>query len=369
LTELARLTQASIPVVSVYLDARWTDEHQRDRMRIFLKNELAGARAAGGGAAASADLDWVESQGHALTDQAGPSGADAVVLFACEALGLREIIRVRVPLPHRFVVAGTVFLAPLASAIQQARPAVVAFVDTESARLVPLSLHGAGEHMVLESTGPDRQGHGDWAQMAQSRHQRQVQDHRGRHFEAVGKALGALVEAHKVERVVMAGEPENVAAFRKSLPPRIAALVVGAVAGARHEPADRMVGRAAELLDRFERQRQAEEVDAALTEAAKSKQVVAGLDEALEAVNRGAVHRLYLHRAFGEAGRICPGCGALWMGGQARCSRCGGVTTTGDLGPAMAARVVAARGTVEVVDLHQALADVGGVAALLRYPL
>jgi hypothetical protein len=35
----------------------------------------------------------------------------------------------------------------------------------------------------------------------------------------------------------------------------------------------------------------------------------------------------------------------------------------------MANRVIAAHGTVEIVDLHQALSRVGGVAARLRYPL
>ena len=46
LGELGKISKASTPVVSVYLDTRWADEHQRDRVRVFLKNELARARRA-----------------------------------------------------------------------------------------------------------------------------------------------------------------------------------------------------------------------------------------------------------------------------------------------------------------------------------
>ncbi len=43
---LGRVGPASTPVVTVYLGTRWADEHQRARVRIFLKNELAQARRA-----------------------------------------------------------------------------------------------------------------------------------------------------------------------------------------------------------------------------------------------------------------------------------------------------------------------------------
>ncbi len=56
LAELARIQPASTPVVSVYLNTHWADEHQRDRVRIFLKNELARAREARFPRPAEADL-------------------------------------------------------------------------------------------------------------------------------------------------------------------------------------------------------------------------------------------------------------------------------------------------------------------------
>ncbi len=369
LTELAKIERAGTPVVSVYLNTRWVDQHQRDRVRVFLKNELAKARRAPNDRAAEADLDWIKAQGESLVDQVRFPEAGGVALFACQALGLWEILPVRAPFEDRFVVADAPFLRPLAVMLEETPTALVVFIDTESARLIPVGPTGMGEELILQSEVPGRHSRGGWAQMAQSRYQRHIRDHRDRHFDAVIEGLVGLREGHGVERIVMAGEPKNIAVFRHSLPPRIARLVAGEVSGARHEPMSVIVGRAAELLGRLERQGQGIAVDAVLTEAAKSKQAVAGLDATLGAINRGAVYRLYLLKGVSDPGRLCVGCGALQRGAEPACRFCGKEAKPVELGEAMADRVIAADGKVEMLDVHQALARAGGVAAMLRYPL
>jgi len=62
LAELARRPPGARPVVSVYLNTRWTDENQRERVRIFLKNRLREARAAAE-QPAEEDLAWIEAEG------------------------------------------------------------------------------------------------------------------------------------------------------------------------------------------------------------------------------------------------------------------------------------------------------------------
>src|SRR3990170_4802864 len=69
LTELARIKGTTTPVVSVYLNTSWEDEHQRDRVRIFLKNEIRKARQGSGARCAESDLEWIEAQGEALVSQ------------------------------------------------------------------------------------------------------------------------------------------------------------------------------------------------------------------------------------------------------------------------------------------------------------
>lgn len=369
LTELAKLRSGATPVVSLYLNTRWADEHQRDRVRVFLKSEIRKARKTAGTRGIEPDLDWVQAQGEALIMQSRFPEAHGVALFACQGLGLREVIPVRVPFENAFVVDDAPFLRPLAALLEKAPSALLVFVDGESARLIPLSPQGAGEEVRLESEVPGHHRRGGWAQLAQSRYQRHIQDHRGRHFEAVLEVLVGLTEGNGVRQIVTAGEPRTVAVFEKRLPPRIAERVVGRIAGARYESAGILLSRAAEFLAHREAGEEAGAVDAVLTEAAKSRGAVAGLEETLEAVNRGAIHRLYVLDGFAQPGGACVECGALQTGAGGPCRLCGKPTRTAELGRAIADRVIATGGRVETVGVHQALARVGGVAALLRYPL
>ena len=369
MAELAKIGKAETPVVSVYLDTRWSDEHQRDRVRIFLKNEIAKAREARSRRAAPADLDWIQSAGDELVSQAAAPDTRGVALFACESAGLRELLRFRVPFANAFAVEDTPFLAPLGGAFQQTPATLVAFVDTESARLMHVTREGLGEEVALATDMPGHHSRGEWLQFAQSRYERHIREHRGRHFAAVAESLGQLIDAHGVERIVLAGEPKNVSALRRELPPRFAAHIVGDVPAARHEPSSVIAGRAVELVAHLDTSSDVPAVDAVLTEAAKSRQAVAGMEETVEAVNRGAVRRLYVLRGERGPASACPGCGALFPGVAEDCRLCGKALQAVELGEALVRRVLAAGGTVDTVEAHQGLAAVGGVAALLRYPL
>jgi peptide subunit release factor 1 (eRF1) len=356
-------------VVSVYLNTRWSDQHQRDRVRVFLKNELSRARRAPRDRADEGDLEWIEAQGESIVAQELFPDAQGVALFACRALDLREVLPVRVPFPDTFVVDDSPFLRPLTALLEEIPVALVVFVDTESARLIPLTPEGPGEEAQLESEVPGHHSRGGWAQLAQSRYQLHIAEHRGRHFEAVAESLVRLIERYGVKRVVMSGEAKNVTLFRKHLPPRIDQLVVGVVVGARHEPGRAILDRASEFLGHLEREDQAVEVEALLTRAAKSQQAVAGVEQTLDAVNRGAVRQLYLLRGFHEIGMACEACGALQRGTRPACLFCGKEAKETELGEAMADRVIAAQGRAEMVEAHPALAEAGGVTARLRFPL
>ena len=369
MAELARIGKAETPVVSVYLDTRWSDEHQRDRVRIFLKNEIAKAREARSHRAAPVDLAWIQSAGDEIVAQAPPPETRGVALFACATAGLRELLRLRVPFDNAFVVEDTPSLSPLAAALQRTPSTLVVFADTESARLMPVTPEGPGEEALLATDMPGHHSRGEWLAFAQSRYERHIREHRGRHFSAVADTLGQLMDAHGVERIVLAGEPKNIAGLRRELPPRMAALIVGEISAARHETSSAIVGRAVELIGHLALADDVPAVDAVLTEAAKSGQAVAGVDETVEAANRGAVRRLFVLRGMRGPARACRGCDTLFPAAADECRLCGKALMPVDVGEALVGRVLAAGGSVNDVEAHQRLAAVGGVAALLRYPL
>jgi peptide subunit release factor 1 (eRF1) len=369
LAELARIARAPSPVVSVYLNTLWSDEHQRHRVRVFLTDEISKARAAGGPRELLADLDWVAQQGGALVEQAQHPDAHGVVLFACGALGLREVLPMRVAVDDLFIVADAPYLRRLVELLEDVPSTLVVFVDGESAQLIQLRRDGVGREVTLASEVPGHHRQGGWQLIAQSRYQRHIQQHRAQHFDAVAGAVTDLVDDHGVERIVLAGESRTVAVFQKHLEGRVARLVAGTVAGARHETSSAFVERARGLLGLKEGDEDAAAVEAVLTEAAKGGRAVAGLEGVLDAAGRGAVHRLYLLKTLKEPGRACAGCGAIQPGSGAACRVCGAAAKEIELGEALVHRVLATGGSVETVAIHEELRRAGGVAALLRYPL
>jgi peptide subunit release factor 1 (eRF1) len=366
LRRLAGISGALSPVVSVYLNTRWADEHQRERVRLFLANELRKARAAGIDPGLASDLDWIEAQGRGLVEQHLAPDAGGVALFACRALGLRETLPVRTSFEQAFVVDQAAYLTPLAALLEAAPTGLVVFVDSEHARLIPV---GPGEEVELRGEVPGHHRRGGWALLAQSRYQRHIQVHRDQHLEAVAEALGHLVEAGGSRHVVLAGDARLVAALRAQLPPSLARRVAGVVPAARYEPASALVSRAAALLAGAHATDVQAAVDAVLTEAAKGGRAVAGPEETLEAAGRGAIHRLYALRTFREAGARCGACAGLQRVAASRCRLCGGETRPVELRDALVDRVLGSGGEVEVVEGHEGLGGVGGVAARLRYPL
>jgi peptide subunit release factor 1 (eRF1) len=367
LAELARTPAGPGPVISVYLDTRWTDEHQRERVRVFLKNEIRKAAGMSAGQL-EAQLAWIGAEGEAIVSQEAHPGAAGVAMFAGGA-GLREVFPVAVPFRDTFAVADTPRLRPLVTALADAPRAAVLFVDGESARLVAVTEQGAGEEIALETTdvvGQHRRG--GWLLLLQSRYQRHIHEHRARHFEAVARALADLVGLSGLRAIVLAGESRNLAVFRGHLSTRLAALIAGDVAGSRHEPSSVLVQRAVELIRHRVAGDTAATLDALLAEAAGGGRAAAGVEAAVDAVNRGTVQRLHLLQSYDETGRACAACHALQRGASPGCRWCGKATMSVDLAEAMVRRVLATGGEVESVTAHDGLGRAGGVAALLRYP-
>ena len=365
LAELAKLPPSARPVVSVYLNTRWTDEDQRERVRIFLKNHLRQARAAAA-PPAEEDLAWIEAEAQRLIGQVEFTDASGVALIA-GGDRLREVLPVRAAFEDTFVIDGTPYLRPLAGVAQEIVPALVVFVDGVSAHIVALMPAGPGEEVTLESEVPGRHSTGGWAALAQSKYQRHIDMHRDQHFEAAVAAVAALVDRHGVRRIVIAGEARSVAVFRQHLPDPLARRVVGVVAGARHESSTVIATRAAEYLARLDEQEDAAAVDRMLDAAAKGGRAVAGIEATLEAVNRNAVQHLYLARAFKRTGAVCERCSALQPPVAGACRFCGGATRVTEVGEAMSSRVLATGGAVSVVNRHAGLDGQDGVGALLRY--
>jgi hypothetical protein len=368
LIELCETPPSLVPVLSVFLDTHWVDEHQRDRARAIVGSELRRAAAADSPPLMD-DLRWVEARVGAIISQAELVGARGAALFACAPVGLRRVLALRVPFVNAVVLGSRPSLRPLVEALPRVDEVLVVSLDREHARLIPIGPDGVRDEIALAGDLPGHHRRGGWAQLAQSRYQRHIEVHRDRHLDAVAAAARGLAHDVAVARIVLMGDAEIVAALRGALDADTASRVVTSLPSSHHETAADLADRALAALEPLQAAAAAARVEAVLVDAEKQGRATAGLTSTLDAVSRGAVHQLYLLRAFREVGRECARCGLLKAEAVPTCPLCGGLTIEAELGEAAARRVLSAKGDVIDVPEHPALARHSGLAASLRYAL
>src|SRR5712691_10736653 len=90
LRELARFTAGEMPVVSVYLDTQWRDQHQRERVTTFLTGHVHQARALlldsdAARQSLERDLEHIAQWGEERLRGTAGINTPGVALFACHA--------------------------------------------------------------------------------------------------------------------------------------------------------------------------------------------------------------------------------------------------------------------------------------------
>ena len=368
LVELSGIPASRTPVLSTFIDTRWGDEHQRGRVRAVIESGLRRAAAADPPPLAE-DLHWVEARTTAIVAQAELVGARGVALFACSAIGLRRVLALRAPMATTVILGSRPRLRPLIEALPEVEETLVVWLDREQARLIPIGPEGMREEVALVGDVPGHHSRGGWAQLAQSRYQRHIEVHRDRHLDAVAAAARGLAHDLAVTRLVLLGEAEIVNALRGALDADTASRVVATLPSSRYESSADLATRALAAAEQSRAVETAARIETVLVDAEKRARATAGLGPTLDAVSRGAVHQLYLLRAFSQVGRECEPCDLLKAEAVPTCPLCGGLTIETELGEAAGRRVLSAKGDVIDVPDHAGLARHGGLAASLRYAL
>ena len=139
LQTLAKLP-AGAPVVSAYLDTRWDDEQQRERLRIEVKHRLQQIRYAYEGhpemAGVEATLEELEHHVDGLVNQSDDAATDfdGVAIFASVPRALWIVYRSRVAFETEVTVSDRPRLQPLARLLDDYQSAFVALVDPRRVR-------------------------------------------------------------------------------------------------------------------------------------------------------------------------------------------------------------------------------------------
>jgi peptide chain release factor subunit 1 len=369
LRTLARFTAGALPVLSVYLDTQWRDQHQRQRVATFLTRQMRQARTLvfetdAARQSLEHDLEriaqWEEQRVRGTAEHPTPG----VALFACHAADLWVEFPSPLPFEDEFTIADRPMLRQLARLDEDYTGALVVLVDSRAARVYEVVLGGFLSEADFASEVPGRHKQGGWAQM---RYQRHVKDHIDRHHREVAAYVATYMTAHPQAHLIVSGHDDIVANWRQMLPPAVQQRLLDTLHLDMHANRQRLLEAVQDILQRHEREEEQASVQRVVNRAGHGELAVLGLQDTLEAVLTARVHMLVMQRDFRLMGWRCLDCGHLMAEAHLQCTVCRGQVTSVELGEAMVNAVLQADGFVELIAPDARLAAYEGVGALLRY--
>jgi peptide subunit release factor 1 (eRF1) len=387
LSDLARLRSGSEPIVSLYLDVHWRDEHQRERVRLFVQERARAilghyADRAPGRDGLARTLGRIQEFVAGLAAQAYEADRNGLALFACEALRLWRPLFFGRQVENELSVNGTPHLTKLVRLVEEVAPAIVVVPIKEGAdiyevRLGDLDVEGSVRGFVPRSdTEKFNAGTGKPGRHyeREKKNERREENFAHKNRRLAAEEVTSLFDRTPGARVVLVGTAEGMAAFERELPPRVAEQIVARVPRPREwDSADGVrrdgVKALAELVLARERDEETRQVDAVIGQALRGALAVVGPEDVVLAVNEGRVHTLVVEEDFARTGFRCDNCDALGGNVEAAevCPFCGGdLRAVPHLREALVARTLASGGRVEVVPHGNKLHSYRGVAAVLR---
>ena len=344
LRRLAALESSELPVLSIYLDTRPQATGESPGVRsglVVLKDRLReiektlGPR---GDGLESFRADAARIERYLAQDF--PATTQGLALFACNGQDLFEVVESGVAFENQVTAGPLPDLFQLARLLDEQETAVVALVDSNTARLF-VTRTGVME----ERDGPDddsvhyrKRSMGGWSQ---ARYQRHIDKHRAEFAREAVAEIERLVDEEGAARLILAGDEVAITPLRAALSPRLTELVQEPVLRLHiRAPRDEVRAEVEPILMRVEAD-DARSVADQLVGAVRADGLgVAGLDRSRRALEYGQGDVLLLDPAadLDEAAR----------GELIRLA-----TTTG--------------ADVEIVENHEPFRQMGGVGVLLRY--
>lgn len=366
--ELVKMQDTLNLFFSLYLDTRWKDEQQRERVRIFTKNKLSEINLAAHPLevqrSLEKDIHRIESYVEALIKHALPVEVAGVALFACSAHDVFLTYSSTIPFANQCSLATHPYVAQLACVGDEYENALVAMVDTESARIFEMEWGEILSKLDIEHEVPGRHKQGGWSQM---RFQRHIQDQMERHHKEVADQIVRLFDKGIYGNVILYGQDHILASFRSFLPERVQERIIAKM------PLDILASenivkeKTLDILRQHERQKEEARV-AQLIGAAKSGGLgVLRLYDTLEALNKREIQLLLLDKNFARWGWRCPACSILGEQIPLGCPLCGGELLTVDLKEEIVWETFRQDGEVDFVMNQPDLDRAEGIGALLRF--
>lgn len=387
LGELARLRSGSEPIVTLYLNVRWNDEQQRERVRVSVRDNARAilahyAPGAPGKPALTRTLDRIAGLVEGLTTQAYEANRAGLALFACEGPSLWRPLFFHRPFVDEMCADGIPHLGQLAKLAERRRPTIVVVPSIEGAQVFEVRLGELDLEASVRGQVPRTTAEKENAGMGKPGrpYEREVKGERRaeawaqRNRQAAAAEVTTLFDRTPGARLVLVGTGQTTAAFSRELPDRVRDAIAARVPLPRAWSSSGGIRRAGvrQLVEDVfgdGADGAARDVEAVLGEALRGGVAVVGPEDVVLAVNQKRIHQLVMEEDFDRAGFHCDNCDALGANVESAevCPFCGGdLRAVRNLREALVARTLAEGGRVELVPHESRLHSYRGVAAFLR---
>ena len=367
LDRLVAFPPTTFPVISLYLNTE-PDQHGKDEIQRFLRRELpARGRTFEPRSADRESYDRdVERIERWVEEELRPS-ANGVAIFACAgADDFFEAVQLDVPVrEHRLYVYHQPHLYELAR-LSDAYPRYAAVVaDSRLARIFVFALGATVDREEVENATTNRTQAGGWSQ---ARYQRHVDNQRQQHVKDAVAALERIVREDEIGHIVLAGDEVIVPLIRDELPPHLTEKVVDTLRLDITTPDHEVLQETLRAMSAEDAREDADRVRRAIEGYRAGGLGVAGLAPTLAALIRGQVGELLvstdLETRYGEpvprGSPQIPSELATQLPEEAE---------TVDLADELVSRARSTGATVSFIENTSLLAEVDGVAGLLRFTL
>jgi peptide chain release factor subunit 1 len=267
------------------------------------------------------------------------SGVDGLAIFACDRIGLWEVVRTDEPLTSQVTARPTADLFPLARLLADSVSGVVAVVDSNTCRLF---VTRRGD--LQERGGPDepvdehrRHDQGGWSQ---ARFQRHVDMQDKRFAAEAAAAIERLLAEERAAHLILAGDERITPILEAELSERARSLLAHVIPlEMRSTPAE-VQAEVGPILAAIEAAEAEDLADLAIGEWRAGDLGTVGIDGTRKALEWGQVDRLVIDEA---------------------------ADIPDEVRAELVQRAAQTDAQVEVVRDHPGLAKHGGVAATLRF--
>ncbi|TET45396.1 hypothetical protein E3J62_07710 [candidate division TA06 bacterium] len=294
-----------------------------------------------------------------------PYKSGSLCVFCCWLLDYLEAYPLNVPVEDMVWVDSSPYIRPLAELKDEYESFAVVVADNEFARIFLVSSGKTDSEEKIKGNIKNHVKVGGWSQQ---RYERRRDKELHKYAKEIVDNLKELDKKEEFRRIILVGGKEAIREIHKALPDRLAQNVVGEKALDLGKGGN-YLGR--EIYDLFfveERKSERDLWEEIKTRYLRGEPAVVGVQDVLFAGRMGRVEKAIVNRTARFSGIRCRDCEGLFSGELEKCPDCGSESVFAvDLLNEMVELLSKTGAGIDFADEIGELAEVGGIAALLRY--